>query len=114
MPLVTVLHAWLAMVPTIALAPDTRLEIVILDGWLDVIKMKKPKKVSQILTSEQYQLKFSKGIAHYIRTAHPGWTVLFYNGEVSLLARDNLYSLSDISSPAHESRCLVVGVLDMQ
>ena len=52
MPLVTALHAWLAMVPAIALAPDTRLEIVILDRRLDVIEMKKPKKVSQILTSE--------------------------------------------------------------
>ena len=48
MPLVTALRAWLAMVPAIALAPDTRLEIVVLDGRLDVIKMKKPKKVSQI------------------------------------------------------------------
>ena len=72
MPLVTALRAWLAMVPTIALAPDTRLEIVVLDGRLDVIEMKKPKKVSQILTSERYQLNFSKGIARYIRTAHPG------------------------------------------
>ena len=32
MPLVTALCAWLAMVPAIALAPDTRLEIVIQDG----------------------------------------------------------------------------------
>ena len=32
MPLVTTLCAWLAMVPAIALAPDTRLEIVILNG----------------------------------------------------------------------------------
>ena len=39
--------------------------------------------------------------------------VLFYNGEVSLLARDNLYSLPDIPSPARESCCLVVGVLDV-
>ena len=52
MPLVTALCAWLAMVPTVALAPDTRLEIVIQDGRLDVIEMKKPKKVSQIPTSE--------------------------------------------------------------
>ena len=72
MPLVTALHAWLAMVPTIALAPDTRLEIVILDGRLDVIEMKKPEKVSQIPTSEQYQLKLAKVLAHYIRTVHPG------------------------------------------
>ena len=113
MPLITALRAWLTMVPAIALAPDTRLEIVIIDGWLDVIETKKPKKVSQILKSEWYQPKFSKGIAHYIRTAHPSWAVLFYNGEVSLLARDNLYSLPNISSPAHESRCLVVGVLDV-
>ena len=60
MPLVTALHAWLAMVPTIALAPDTRLEIVILDGRLDVIEMKKLEKVSQILTSKQYQLNLAK------------------------------------------------------
>ena len=46
MPLVTALCAWLVMVPTIALALDTRLEIVIIDGQLDVIKTKKPKKVS--------------------------------------------------------------------
>ena len=100
------------MVPAIALAPDTRLEIVIIDGRLDVIETKKLKKVSQILTNEWYQPKFSKGIAHYIRTAHPGWTVLFYNGEVSLLTRDNLYSLPNIPSPARESHCLAVGILD--
>ena len=52
MPLVTALCAWLAMVPAIALALDSRLEIVVIDGRLDVIKMNKPKKVSQILTSE--------------------------------------------------------------
>ena len=52
MPLVIALRAWLAMVPAIALVPDTRLEIVILDGRLDVIETKKPKKISQILTSE--------------------------------------------------------------
>ena len=46
MPLVSALHAWLAMVPTIALALDTRLEIAVIDGQLDVIEMKKPKKVS--------------------------------------------------------------------
>ena len=60
MPLVTALRAWLAMVPAIALAPDTRLEIVIIDGRLDVIETKKPKKVSQILTSEKYQLYLAK------------------------------------------------------
>ena len=48
------------------------MEIVVIDGRLDVIETKKPKKVSQILTSERYQPKFSKGIACYIRTAHPG------------------------------------------
>ena len=52
MPLVTALRAWFAMVPAIALAPDTRLEIVIVDGRLDIIKTKKPKKVSQIPTRE--------------------------------------------------------------
>ena len=52
MPLVAVLCAWLAMVPTVALALDTRLEIVIQDGRLEVIKTKKPQKVSQIPTSE--------------------------------------------------------------
>ena len=72
MPLVTALHAWLAMVPAIALAPDTRLEIVILDGRLDVIETKKPKKVSQIPTSERYQPKLAKVLPSYIRTAHPG------------------------------------------
>ena len=46
MPLVSALRAWLAMVPAIALAPDTRLEIAVIDGRLDVIKTKKPKKVS--------------------------------------------------------------------
>ena len=46
MPLVSALHAWLAMVPPMALAPDTRLEIAIVDGRLDVIEMKKPQKVS--------------------------------------------------------------------
>ena len=52
MPLVTALHAWLAMVPAITLAPDTRLEIVVQDGRLDVIERKKPEKVSLIPTSE--------------------------------------------------------------
>ena len=56
MPLVTALRAWLAMVPSIALEPDIRLEIVVLDRQLDVVKTKKPEKVSQISTSEQYQL----------------------------------------------------------
>ena len=56
MPLVTALCAWLAMVPAIALALDTRLEIVIQDVRLDIIQTKKPEKVSQIPTSEQYQL----------------------------------------------------------
>ena len=60
MPLVTALRVWLAMVPAIALAPDTRLEIVVLDGRLDVIEINKPKKVSQILTSERYQPKLAK------------------------------------------------------
>ena len=46
MPLVSALRAWLAMVPTIALALDTRLEIAVVDGWLDVIEIKKPQKVS--------------------------------------------------------------------
>ena len=72
MPLVTALHAWLAMVPEIALALDTRLEIVILDRRLDVIETKKPEKVSQIPTNEQYQLNLAKVLACYIRTAHPG------------------------------------------
>ena len=44
MPLVAALRAWLAMVPPIALAPDTRLEIAVVDGWLDIIEMKKPKR----------------------------------------------------------------------
>ena len=85
MPLVTALRAWLAMVPAIALAPDTRLEIVVQDGQLDVIEMKKPEKVSQIPTSERYQLKLAKVLACYIRTVPLGQTVLFYNGEVSQL-----------------------------
>ena len=71
MPLVTTLCAWLAMVAAIALPPDTRLEIVVLDGQLDVIEMKKPEKVSQILASEQYQLSLAKVLACYIRTV-PG------------------------------------------
>ena len=82
MPLVTALHAWLAMVPAIALAPDTRLEIVVLDKRLDIIEMKKPKKVSQIPTSERYQPKLAKVLAHYIRTVPLGQTVLFYNSKV--------------------------------
>ena len=45
MPLVSALHAWLAMVPPMALAPDTRLEIAVIDGRL-VIETKKPQKVS--------------------------------------------------------------------
>ena len=105
MPLVSALRAWLAMVNPKALAPDTRLEIAIVDGRLDVIETKKSEKVSQILTNEQYQPKIGECLARYIRTALPGWTVLFYNGEVSLLACDTLYSLPDMSSPACESCC---------
>ena len=60
MTLVTALRAWLTMVPAIGLAPDTRLEIVVLDGQLDVIETKKLKKVSQIPTSERYQPKLAK------------------------------------------------------
>ena len=60
MPLVTALHAWLAMVPAIALAPDTRLEIVVIDGRLDVIEMKKPKKVGKVPTSELYLLNLAR------------------------------------------------------
>ena len=52
MPLITALCAWLAMVPAIALAPDTRLEIVIQDGRLEVIETKKPPKVGQIPTNK--------------------------------------------------------------
>ena len=68
MPLVAALHAWLVMVPTVALALDTRLEIVVQDGRLAVIETKKPQKVSQIPTSERYQLKLAELLAHYIRT----------------------------------------------
>ena len=85
MTLVTALRAWLAMVPTIALALDTRLEIVIQDGRLEVIETKKLKKVSQIPTSERYQPKLAKVLAHYIRTVPLGRMVLLYNGEVSQL-----------------------------
>ena len=46
MPLVSALRAWLAMMPAIALVPDIRLEIVVIDGRLDVIETKKLKKVS--------------------------------------------------------------------
>ena len=114
MPLVTALHAWLAMVPAIALVPDTRLEIVIQNGWLDVIEMKKLEKVGQIPTSEQYQLKLAKVLAHYIRTVPFGRTFLFYKATCpNLSARDNLYSLPMLYfSPACEPRCLVVGILD--
>ena len=52
MPLVSALCAWLTMVPPMALAPDTRLEIAIVDGRLDIIETKKPQKVSQSLTNE--------------------------------------------------------------
>ena len=52
MPLVSALRAWLAMVNPKALAPDTQLEIAVVDGRLDVIETKKPEKVSQILTNE--------------------------------------------------------------
>ena len=46
MPLVSALRAWLTMVNPKALAPGTWLEIAVVDGWLDVIEMKKPEKVS--------------------------------------------------------------------
>ena len=64
MPLVSALRAWLAMVNPKALAPDTRLEIAVVDGRLDVIETKKPKKVSPILTNERYQTKIRLRYAH--------------------------------------------------
>ena len=72
MPFLTALRAWLAMVPTIALALDIRLEIVVLDGLLDVIETKKPKKVSQISTREQYQLEIGQGISPLYKNC-PSW-----------------------------------------
>ena len=53
MSLAAALRAWLALVPTGVLAEDTRLEIIIQNGRLEVNEAKKPQKVSQILTSEQ-------------------------------------------------------------
>ena len=102
------------MVPTVALAPDTRLEIVIQDGWLEVIETKKLQKVSQIPTSEWYQLKLAEVLAHYIRTVPLGQMFLFYKATCpNLSARDNLYSLPVLYfSPARESRCLVIAILD--
>ena len=49
MSLTAALHAWLALVPTEVLAEDTRLEVVILDGRLEVNEAKLPQKVSTVL-----------------------------------------------------------------
>ena len=73
MPLVAALRAWLVMVPTVALISDMRLAIVIQDGRLEVIETKKPQKVSQIPTSEQYQLKSSRGISLLHKNC-PSWS----------------------------------------
>ena len=72
MPLVSALRAWLAMVNPMALAPGTRLEIAIVDGRLDVVEMKKPEKVSQILTNERYQPKIRLRYAHLDKNC-PSW-----------------------------------------
>ena len=46
MSLAAALHVWLALVPAEVLAKDVRLEIVILNGQLQVNKAKVPQKVS--------------------------------------------------------------------
>ena len=45
MSLATALHAWLALVLAEALAKDTRLEVVIQNGRLEVNEAKVPQKV---------------------------------------------------------------------
>ena len=46
MSLAAALHAWLALMPTEILAKDTRLEVVIQNGQLQVNEAKVPQKVS--------------------------------------------------------------------
>ena len=48
MSLAAVIHALLVFVPTEGLAEDTRLEVVILDGLLEVRESKQPQKVSTL------------------------------------------------------------------
>ena len=60
MSLAAALHAWLALVPAEVLAEDTRLEIIIQDGQLQVNEAKMPQKVSQISTSEWHHLTISR------------------------------------------------------
>ena len=96
------------MVPAIAFAPDTRLEIVVQDGRLEVIKTKKLQKVSQIPKSEWYQLKLAQVLARFIKTVPLGWMFLFYK-----VICPNFSAYDNLSSPARESHCLVIGILDM-
>ena len=49
MSLAAALHAWLAVVPAEVLAEDTRLEVIVLNGRLQVNEAKVPQKVSQYL-----------------------------------------------------------------
>ena len=49
MSLVAALHVWLTLVPAEALGEDTRLEVVIQKGGLEVNKTKVPQKVSSDL-----------------------------------------------------------------
>ena len=52
MSLAATLYTWLALMPAGVLAYDTRLEIIVQNGQLEVNEAKRPQKVSQILTSE--------------------------------------------------------------
>ena len=61
MSLAAALYAWLVLVPAGVLVEDTRLEIVIKNRQLEVNKVKRPQKVSQILISEWYHLIISRG-----------------------------------------------------
>ena len=45
MSLAAALHAWLALVPAESLAKDVRLEVIILNGRLQVNEAKVPQKV---------------------------------------------------------------------
>ena len=46
MSLAAALHAWLALVPAEVLAKDTRLEVIIQNGRLQVNEAKVPQKAS--------------------------------------------------------------------
>ena len=67
MSLAAALHAWLALVPAEVLAKDTRLEVIILNGRLQVNEAKVPQMVSPDLKQVNCTiLQLAEVLDHYV------------------------------------------------